>query len=92
MNRTASGSPSHAGTVVRPCCCERENDTNEKTVGKSHDHTRKLQNAALVRVHLLRELAETREPLVATHLSFPSVCHVAVAGDAFRWVPAHWEY
>jgi hypothetical protein len=22
---------------------------------------------------------------VATHLSFPSVCHVAVDGDVFRW-------
>ena len=30
---------------------------------------------------LLRELAATREPLVATHLPFPSVCHVAVDGD-----------
>src|SRR5262245_56156524 len=48
--------------------------------------------AARVRVRLLRELAANREALVATHLSFPSVCHVAVAGDAFRWVPAHWEY
>src|SRR5262249_14815605 len=48
--------------------------------------------AARVRVRLLRELAATGEALVATHLSFPSVCHVAVAGDAFRWVPATWEY
>jgi hypothetical protein len=40
----------------------------------------------------LRELAASREPLVATHLSFPSVCHVAVAGDVFRWVPAFWDY
>jgi hypothetical protein len=29
---------------------------------------------------------------VATHLSFPSVCHVAVDGDVFRWVPAVWDY
>jgi glyoxylase-like metal-dependent hydrolase (beta-lactamase superfamily II) len=50
------------------------------------------EEAARVRVALLRELAANREPLVATHLSFPSVCHVAVAGDAFRWVPATWEY
>ena len=50
------------------------------------------EEAARVRVSLLRELAETREPFVATHLSFPSVCHVAVAGDVFRWVPAPWEY
>jgi pimeloyl-ACP methyl ester carboxylesterase len=45
-----------------------------------------------VRVRLLRELAANRESLVATHLSFPSVCHVAVDGDVFRWVPGPWEY
>src|SRR5262245_50060589 len=50
------------------------------------------EEAARVRVGLLRELAATGEALVATHLSFPSVCHVAVAGDVFRWVPATWEY
>jgi glyoxylase-like metal-dependent hydrolase (beta-lactamase superfamily II) len=50
------------------------------------------EEAARVRVGLLRELAATREPLVATHLSFPSVCHVAVDGDVFRWVPGPWEY
>lgn len=50
------------------------------------------EEAARVRVDLLRELAANREALVATHLSFPSVCHVAVAGDAFRWVPGAWEY
>src|SRR5262249_7082416 len=50
------------------------------------------EEAARVRVRLLRELAVTREPLVATHLWFPSVCHVAVAGDVFRWVPAFWDY
>ena len=50
------------------------------------------EEAARVRVSLLRELAATGEALVATHLSFPSVCHVAVAGDAFRWAPATWEY
>src|ERR1700754_378885 len=48
--------------------------------------------AARVRVGLLREPAANRESLVATHLSFPSVCHVAVDGDAFRWVPGPWEY
>ena len=41
------------------------------------------EEAARVRVRLLRELAANRESLVATHLSFPSVCHVAVAGDVF---------
>jgi glyoxylase-like metal-dependent hydrolase (beta-lactamase superfamily II) len=50
------------------------------------------EEAARVRVSLLRELAANREPLVATHLSFPSVCHVAAAGDAFRCVPAVWDY
>ena len=50
------------------------------------------EEAARVRVGLLRELAANRESLVATHLSFPSVCHVAVDGDAFRWVPGPWEY
>ena len=43
------------------------------------------EEAARVRVRLLRELASTGEALVATHLPFPSVCHVAVAGNAFRW-------
>jgi len=50
------------------------------------------EEAARVRVRLLRELAANREPLVATHLSFPSVCHVAVDGDVFRWVPGFWDY
>jgi hypothetical protein len=50
------------------------------------------EEAARVRVRLLRGLASTGEPLVATHLSFPSVCHVAVDGDVFRWVPATWDY
>jgi glyoxylase-like metal-dependent hydrolase (beta-lactamase superfamily II) len=39
------------------------------------------EEAARVRVRLLRELAANRESLVATHLSFPSVCHVAVDGE-----------
>jgi hypothetical protein len=50
------------------------------------------EEAARVRVRLLQELAATREPLVATHLPFPSVCRVAVAGNAFRCVPAVWDY
>lgn len=50
------------------------------------------EEAARVRVALLRELVANRESLVATHLSFPSVCRVAVDGDAFRWVPGPWEY
>jgi glyoxylase-like metal-dependent hydrolase (beta-lactamase superfamily II) len=50
------------------------------------------QESARVRVRLLRELAATREPLVATHLPFPCVCHVAMDGDVFRWVPVVWDY
>jgi glyoxylase-like metal-dependent hydrolase (beta-lactamase superfamily II) len=50
------------------------------------------EEAARVRVDLLRELAATREPFVATHMSFPSLGHVAAAGDAFRWVPDFWDY
>src|SRR5436305_12544617 len=50
------------------------------------------EEAARVRVNLLRELAATRELLVATHLPFPSLCHVAVDGDAFRCVPIVWDY
>ncbi|HEU4366089.1 MAG TPA: MBL fold metallo-hydrolase, partial [Candidatus Krumholzibacteria bacterium] len=49
------------------------------------------EEAVRVRVRLLRELAATREPLVAAHVSFP-YGRVAVAGDVFRWVPAFWEY
>jgi glyoxylase-like metal-dependent hydrolase (beta-lactamase superfamily II) len=50
------------------------------------------EEAARVRVRLLRELAETGELLVATHLPFPSLARVAVAGDVFRCVPAFWDY
>ena len=40
----------------------------------------------------MHELAASGEQLVATHLPFPSVCHVAVAGNAFRFVPDVWDY
>lgn len=50
------------------------------------------EEAARVRVRLLRELAETGEMLVATHLPFPSIGRVAVDGDAFRFVPVFWDY
>ena len=50
------------------------------------------EEAVRVRVRLLRELAATGELLVATHLPFPSIGHVAVDGDAFRWVPIFWDY
>jgi glyoxylase-like metal-dependent hydrolase (beta-lactamase superfamily II) len=50
------------------------------------------EEATRVRVRLLRELAETGAWLVATHMPFPSVGRVAVAGDLSRWVPAWWDY
>ncbi|MET0194544.1 MAG: MBL fold metallo-hydrolase [Hyphomicrobiaceae bacterium] len=50
------------------------------------------EEAARVRTILLRELATTGGLLVATHLPFPSVGHVTVEGDHFRWVPAFWDY
>lgn len=50
------------------------------------------EEAARVRIRLLRELAATGELLVATHLPFPSVGRVAADGDVFRWVPVFWDY
>lgn len=63
-------------------------DNPEWQNGFEHDP----EEAARVRVNLLREVAATGEALVATHLPFPSVCHVATAGDVFRCVPAVWDY
>jgi glyoxylase-like metal-dependent hydrolase (beta-lactamase superfamily II) len=84
--RLASGSDrlTFAGDLVFAVGFEHPDWYN----GFEHDP----EEAARVRVRLLRELAATGEALVATHLSFPSVCHVAVAGDVFRWVPGPWEY
>jgi glyoxylase-like metal-dependent hydrolase (beta-lactamase superfamily II) len=50
------------------------------------------EEAARVRVRLLRELANSGEMLVATHLPFPSIGRVAADGDAFRFVPVFWDY
>jgi glyoxylase-like metal-dependent hydrolase (beta-lactamase superfamily II) len=50
------------------------------------------EEAARVRVGLLRELAATGGLLVATHMPFPSVGRVAEEGDAFRWVPVFWDF
>jgi glyoxylase-like metal-dependent hydrolase (beta-lactamase superfamily II) len=84
--RLASGGDrlTFAGDAVFPVGFEHPDWHN----GFEHDP----EEAARVRIRLLRELAANRESLVATHLSFPSVCHVAVDGDAFRWVPGPWEY
>ncbi|MEH2524255.1 MULTISPECIES: MBL fold metallo-hydrolase [unclassified Bradyrhizobium] len=50
------------------------------------------EEAARVRVRLLRELAKSGEMLVATHLPFPSIGRVAADGDVFRFVPVFWDY
>ncbi|MET0702595.1 MAG: MBL fold metallo-hydrolase [Mycobacterium sp.] len=63
-------------------------DNPEWHNGFEHDP----EESARVRVRLLTELAATGEALMATHLSFPSVCRVAVAGDGFRWVPTVWDH
>ncbi|MDY0884963.1 MBL fold metallo-hydrolase [Dongia soli] len=50
------------------------------------------EEAARVRVRLLRDLAKSGEMLVATHLPFPSIGRVAADGEAFRFVPVFWDY
>ncbi|MFI1585105.1 MBL fold metallo-hydrolase [Embleya sp. NPDC020630] len=50
------------------------------------------EEAARVRFGLLTELAANGGRLLATHLPFPSACHVAAAGNAFRFVPTVWDY
>jgi glyoxylase-like metal-dependent hydrolase (beta-lactamase superfamily II) len=72
-----------AGDALFPVSFERPDWHN----GFEHDP----EEAARVRVRLLTELAKTGDQLVATHLPFPSLGHVAVAGDAFRWVPVFWD-
>ncbi|KQX01629.1 MBL fold metallo-hydrolase [Massilia sp. Root418] len=56
--------------------------------GFEHDPAK----AESVRIGLFRELAETGGLLVASHLPFPSVGHVAIEGKAFRWVPVIWDF
>ena len=63
-------------------------DNPEWQNGFEHDP----EEATRVRIQLLTELAASREQLVATHLPFPSVCHVAAAGSGFRFIPATWDY
>lgn len=50
------------------------------------------EEAARVRAGLLRDMAKTGELLVATHMPFPSLGHVALDGDSFRFVPIFWDY
>jgi len=73
-----------AGDIVFPVGFDHPDWHN----GFEHDP----EEAVRVRIGLLRELAATGELLVATHMPFPSIGRVAIAGDAFRWVPAFWDY
>jgi len=84
--RLASGGQrlTFAGDAVFPVGFDHPDWYN----GFEHDP----EEAARVRVRLLQELATDGELLVATHLPFPSVCRVAIDGNAFRWVPAFWDY
>jgi glyoxylase-like metal-dependent hydrolase (beta-lactamase superfamily II) len=84
--RLASGGDrlTFAGDALFPVAFDHPDWHN----GFEHDP----EEAARVRVRLLREVAATGETLVATHLPFPSVGRVAVTGNAFRWVPAFWDY
>lgn len=49
------------------------------------------EESARVRIQLLRELAASGDALVGSHVSFP-FCRVALNGDAFRQIPAYWDY
>ncbi len=98
VQRTGGHTPGHSVvrlasggdrlTLVGDCVFQVGFEHPDWFNGFEHDP----EEAVRVRVRLLRELAANREPFVATHLSFPSVCHVAVDGDVFRWVPGPWEY
>jgi glyoxylase-like metal-dependent hydrolase (beta-lactamase superfamily II) len=81
---SGGGRMTFAGDAVFQVAFDRPDWFN----GFEHDP----EEAARVRVRLLQELAAIREALVDTHLLFPSICHVAVAGNAFRGVPAVWDY
>ena len=50
------------------------------------------EESTRVRVGLFRELARNGGLLAASHLPFPSVGHVAIDGDVFRWVPVMWDF
>jgi glyoxylase-like metal-dependent hydrolase (beta-lactamase superfamily II) len=97
VSRTGGHTPGHS--VVRLASGDRLTFAGDAVFQVGFEHPdwyngfeHDPEEAARVRVRLLRELAANRESLVATHLSFPSVCHVAIDGDVFRWVPGPWDY
>jgi len=73
-----------AGDIVFPVAFDHPDWHN----GFEHDPAESVR----VRLRLLKDAAANGELLVATHMPFPSVGHVAVNGDHFRWVPAFWDY
>jgi len=73
-----------AGDIVFPVAFDHPDWHN----GFEHDP----QESVRVRMGLLEVAAASGELLVATHMPFPSVGHVARNGDRFRWVPAFWDY
>ncbi|GAQ53208.1 MBL fold metallo-hydrolase [Streptomyces acidiscabies] len=98
ISRTSGHTPGHsvvrlesggerltfAGDAVFQCGFDKPDWHN------GFDHDPEL--SARVRTELLTELSATGGQLVASHLPFPSVCRVATAGNAFRFVPAVWDY
>lgn len=73
-----------AGDIVFPVAFDHPDWHN----GFEHDPAESVR----VRLRLLKDAAANGELLVATHMPFPSVGHVAINGDRFRWVPAFWDY
>ncbi|MER6361666.1 MBL fold metallo-hydrolase [Kitasatospora sp. NPDC001527] len=73
-----------AGDAVFQCGFDKPEWHN----GFDHDP----EESARVRTRLLEELAASGDQLVATHLPFPSLCRVAAAGNAFRFVPIVWDH
>lgn len=84
--RLASGGErlTFAGDAIFPVSFDHPEWHN----GFEHDP----EESVKVRIKLFRELAANGELLVATHLSFPSIGRVAIDGEAFRFVPAYWDY
>ncbi|MDF6018391.1 MBL fold metallo-hydrolase [Streptomyces sp. JH34] len=73
-----------AGDAIFQCGFDQPNWFN----GFEHDP----EESARVRMGLLKEMAATGEHLMASHLPFPSVCQVATADNAFRFVPTVWDH
>jgi glyoxylase-like metal-dependent hydrolase (beta-lactamase superfamily II) len=98
VTRTGGHTPGHS--IVRLTSCgDRLMFAGDALFPVSFDHPEwhngfehDPEEAARVRLRLMRELATTGGLLVATHMPFPSIGRVAAAGDLFRWVPAWWDY